>query len=103
MKVKIKIGGPLRERLKGFKDGEMDLELDQGARVSEVFPLLSLKVEDVRVIMLNRRPLARDMTLKDGDRLALFPPELAFNCYVAINFFNNLIRETRPPDHDQDP
>ncbi len=92
MKVTIKLGGPLRERVSGHVDGLMTVDLADQARVSAALAAVSLAPGQVRVIMLNGRPIREDEPLKEGDRLALFPPELAYNGYVAINFFNNLIR-----------
>ncbi len=93
MRLTVKLGGPLRGKVSGHRDGELGLELPPEATVSTALQALGLSVAEVRVIMLNGRPLKADERLKDGDRLALFPPELAFNAYVAINFFNALIRE----------
>ncbi len=89
----------MRQIIKGLKDGQKTLTLVQGARISDAFEALDLEVTAVRVIMLNGRPVHSDSELKEGDRLAIWPPELAFNKYVAINFFNVLakdkIRESR--------
>ncbi len=93
MNITIKAGGPLRKRLEGLKDGQKILELAPGAKVSDAFAALGLEVTEVRVMMLNGRPVHSDLELKEGDRLALYPPELAFNKYVAINFFNVLAKE----------
>ncbi len=99
MNIIIKAGGPLRLRLENLKDGQRNLALAEGAKVTDAFKALGLDLTGVRVIMLNGRPVHSDLELKEGDRLALFPPELAFNKYVAINFFNVLakdgIRKTR--------
>ena len=93
MNITIKAGGPLRKRLEGLKDGQRILELAPGAKVSDAFAALGLEVTEVRVMMLNGRPVHSDLELKEGDRLAIYPPELAFNKYVAINFFNVLAKE----------
>jgi hypothetical protein len=93
MTVTIKLGGPLRDKVSGHVDGLLRLDMPDGSRVSDCLRALHLEVGAVRVIMLGGRPVAGDVVLSDGDRLALFPPELAYNTYVAVNFFNNMIRE----------
>lgn len=98
MHLTIKIGGPLRQRLEGRHDhGLINLEMPEGSRVSDVFAELGLIGDVVRVLMVNGRPIKDDLLLKDGDRLGLFPRELAFNVCTAISFFNPLARE-----HNQD-
>lgn len=100
MQITVKLGGPLRQRVEGHHHGEMSLELEAGTLVSQVLERLGLDGDVVRVLMLNGRPLAEDKELKDGDRLALFPRELAYNLYAAINFFNPLSRPGSSHDKD---
>ena len=92
MRVSVKLGGPLRKRIPGHDRGEMSVDLEARGKVSDVLTGLDLGGDAVRVLMLNGRPIAKDCELKEGDRLALFPRELAFNMYVATNFFNPLAR-----------
>lgn len=91
MKVTVKIGGPLRAKVEGLVEGCRVLDLEPGARLTEAISALGLKLDDVRVIMLNGRPVFDNTCLTDGDRLAMFPPQLAFNMYMAINFHNHLL------------
>jgi len=93
MKITVKLGGPLRQRVAGHQAGELALELPAGARVSGALKALGLMGDVVRVLMLNGRPIRYDQELNEGDRLGLWPRELAFNMYVATNFFNPLARE----------
>jgi hypothetical protein len=93
MKITVKLGGPLRQRVPGHICGELCLELPPGARVSDALKALDLLGDVVRVLMLNGRPIRHDQALSEGDRLGLWPRELAFNMYVATNFFNPLARE----------
>lgn len=93
MKVTIKVGGPLRQKVDGLVGGERVLDLEEGALLSSIFPVIDLDVTEVRVIMVNGRPVGEDLVLKDGDRVGMFPRALAFNMYVAINFFNTLVRD----------
>lgn len=93
MNITIKLGGPLRKKIQGHVMGEMTLSLEDGAHVSQALRKLGLEGDAVRVLMLNHRPIASDVELKPGDRLALFPRELAFNVMTAVSFFNPLARE----------
>ena len=55
--------------------GRRELELPDGARVEDVWPLLELGEEPEGLLYaLNRRYAARDATLADGDEVALIPP-----------------------------
>jgi sulfur carrier protein ThiS len=92
MKINVKLGGPLRQRVPGHICGELCLELPEDARVSDALKALGLVGDVVRVLMLNGRPIRYDQELGEGDRLGLWPRELAFNMYVATNFFNPLAR-----------
>ena len=92
MRVSVKLGGPLRKRIPGHDRGELSLDLEPGSMVSDVLSGLDIGGDVVRVLMLNGKPIVLDMELVDGDRLSLFPRELAFNMYVATNFFNPLAR-----------
>jgi len=38
------------------------------------------------MILLNGRAVDLAAPLTDGDRIGLFPPELAYNTFVAISF-----------------
>jgi hypothetical protein len=42
------------------------------------------------MILLNGRGVDSESILSNGDRIALFPPEMAFNMYVAISFRRDL-------------
>ena len=91
--ITIKVGGPLRKKVSDLVGGERKINLPDGGRISEAISALDLTPADVRVMMLNGRPVRSNVELAEGDRLAVFPPEQAFNMYVAINFFNALLRD----------
>ena len=93
MRISVKLGGPLRKRVQGHERGEMNLDLAAGARVSDALLALGLVGDVVRVLMVNGRPIKHDQEMQEGDRLALFPRELAFNTQVAVNFYNPLARQ----------
>jgi hypothetical protein len=42
------------------------------------------------MILVNGKGVGFDSVLNDGDRIALFPPEMAFNMYVALSFRRDL-------------
>jgi len=84
----------LRKKVQGHNQGEMTLNLSEGARVSEAILALGLDFDTVRVIMKNGRAIHSDEVLQAGDRLGLFPRELAYNTITAISFFNPLARKT---------
>jgi sulfur carrier protein ThiS len=86
MNITVKLGGPLRLKVMGLVDGERRLTLPAESRVTAALAALGLVPAQVRVAMRNGRPIRGDEALAEGDRLALFPPELAYNNYVAINF-----------------
>ena len=93
MDITIKLGGPLRQKISGHDRGLMVIQLNEGARVSDALIALGLGTDDVRVIMKNGRAIHSDEALADGDRLGMFPRELAYNTMTAISFFNPLARK----------
>ena len=92
MDITIKLGGPLRKKIEGHDRGLMILDLPEEARVTDALAALGLGPGDVRVLMKNGRPISGDEVLQHGDRLGVFPPELAYNMITAISFFNPLAR-----------
>jgi len=82
--VTVKLGGSLRNRAADPVQGVETLVLPDGARISDLFSPLKLAPGEARIILHNGRPAGPDALLSDGDRVALFPPELAFNMYVAL-------------------
>lgn len=98
MKITIKLGGPLRKKIEGHDRGEMVLDLTDGGRISDALIALNLGPDEVRVIMKNGRAIHEDEVLQDGDRLGLFPRELAYNTMTAISFFNPLARKKTSDD-----
>jgi len=83
MHIHLKIGSSLRERLPQFPRGEGDLEIPgrpaasaetESATVADVIALLGLQEKDVNLMYRNHELVAPSARLRDGDRLALFPP-----------------------------
>ncbi len=90
MKITLKLGGPLRKKVEGLVDGEIVLDLPDGAHITTAIEALGLKREDVKLVMHNHKAAPYDYELQDGDRLGLFPPQLAYNMYVALSFRSEL-------------
>jgi len=92
VQITVKLAGPLRKEVEGLVGGEKTLNLPEGTTVSQAIEALGLTGK-VRMLMLNGRPLQQDGPVKDGDRLMLLPPSLAYNMYVATNFLAPSVRE----------
>ncbi len=92
MLISVKLAGPLRETVQGHDHGELRLELAAGTTVAGAVEAMGLEGR-VRMLLLNGRPLLHDQELKEGDRLFLLPPELAYNMYVATGFLSPMARE----------
>jgi sulfur carrier protein ThiS len=91
MQITVKLHASLRPYGKSdSKDGLFSLETSEKATVREVIRELGIPPEKVRMILLNGRGVDSEIILSNGDRIALFPPEMAFNMYVAISFRRDL-------------
>ena len=91
MQVTVKLHASLRPYGRSdSNDGLFPLETTEKATVREVIQELGIPPEKVKMILLNGRGANFDSVLNDGDRVALFPPEMAFNMYVAISFRRDL-------------
>jgi molybdopterin converting factor small subunit len=88
--ITVKLGGALREKVSNLVDGETIVDVEPGTLISGVIEKLGLKPEDVKLVMHNHRASPYDEEVKDGDRLGLFPPQLAYNMYVALSFRSQL-------------
>ena len=85
IRITVLLGGDLRkEARKGCQ--EFELELRSGSQVQDLLPLLGLSSERVKMIMVNGRGATLDTPIGEGNRVALFPPELAFNTFVSLGF-----------------
>ncbi|MGZ8686796.1 MAG: molybdenum cofactor biosynthesis protein [Gaiellaceae bacterium] len=72
MRIAVKLFAVLRERA-GAR--EVELELPDGACVTDVWPALELGDEPAGLLLaVNRAYVARDAPLNDGDEVALIPP-----------------------------
>ena len=94
MRITVLLGGPLRNEA-GEGHQELELELAPGSRIADVLDRLRLPVQRVKMIMLNGLGSAPDAVIQDGDRVAFFPPELAFNTFVSLGFRKESVEKRR--------
>jgi len=91
MRITVKLGGFLRDKVPGHREGLLELELNPGSHITDAIKAMGLKKEDVKLVMKNHRAVLNvDEELRDGDRLGLFPPQLAYNTFVALSFRSRL-------------
>jgi len=94
IRVDIKLNASLRRYDKTNSDhGLVPVELDEGITIHEVLRKLGIPAEKVKMLLLNGKGATFDSILSNGDRIALFPPEIAFNMYVAVSFRRDLIEK----------
>ncbi|MBF0477061.1 MAG: MoaD/ThiS family protein [Deltaproteobacteria bacterium] len=101
--ITVKLGAFLRNKVQGHNQGELQLALPGGSLVSDAIAALGLTLKDVRLALLNHCTLSQDEVLNDGDRLSLFPPQLAYNMYVAICFANRIPQDKPSADSPEAP
>jgi molybdopterin converting factor small subunit len=85
MRITVLLGGNLRNEA-GEGSQEFESELPSGSRVEDLLPRLGLSQDRIKMIMVNGRGATLDTEISEGDRVALFPPELAFNTFVSLGF-----------------
>jgi len=91
MQLTVKLHASLRPYERSSSNGGLfPLETREKATVREVIRELGIPPEKVRMILLNGKGADSNSILSNGDRIALFPPEMAFNMYVAISFRRDL-------------
>lgn len=52
----------------------MELELNEGTTLREVLNILHLPKDEVKQVFINGIRSDEDVIIKDGDRIAIFPP-----------------------------
>lgn len=94
MQITVKLNASLRQYGRGVSsNGTLLLDIEENATAREVVQKLWIPLEKVKMILLNGKGVGFDSILNDGDRIALFPPEMAFNMYVALSFRRDLIKK----------
>ena len=86
MRITIKLGGPLRDKVPCDPAGEIRLDLPEGTWLSQALRPLGLNAREVSILLLNGRPLSEDKVLTSGDRLALFHPCQAFTTISCLTY-----------------
>jgi len=91
IRIDVKLNASLRRYDRTHSEhGLVPLELGEGATVREVIGELGIPAEKAKMVILNGKGATLDAPLSNGDRVALFPPEMAFNMYVAFSFRRDL-------------
>ena len=85
MRVTVLLGGSLRHE-GGTGQQQFDMELPAESQVKDVMRQLRLPANRAKMIMVNGRGATLDTKISEGDRVALFPPELSFNTFVSLGF-----------------
>ena len=85
MRIIVLLGGNLRNEA-GEGSQEFELKLLPGSQVEDLLPRLGLPQDRIKMIMVNGRGATLHTEISKGDRVALFPPELAFNTFVSLGF-----------------
>ena len=85
IRITVLLGGNLRKEA-GEGRQEFEVELTSGAQVEDLLSRLGLPQDRVKMIMVNGRGATLDIPIANGDRVALFPPELSFNTFVSLGF-----------------
>jgi molybdopterin converting factor small subunit len=73
MQVEVQLYANLR-KYAPEKDPLLLLDLDDGARVSDILRTLRIGEDVELVLLVNGRPGKKDGVLRDGDRIVMFPP-----------------------------
>jgi sulfur-carrier protein len=74
-KVELRLFGELRGYVKGLKLGEgYTLDVEGSNTIDDLMRNLGIPSDTVKIILVNGRSREATYTLKDNDRLALFPP-----------------------------
>lgn len=76
------------------------MELPSGACVQDLIERLGLPLSRVRMILINGRGCTLSSPVGEGDRVALFPPELSFNTFISLNFRKERVNRLRPPEEE---
>lgn len=75
MSVHIKLSTTLRDHVPGYNPLE-GLSLDPAGlgTAGDAARKLNLPLDDIKIVMLNGRHASLESPLRDGDRVAFFPP-----------------------------
>lgn len=75
MKVNVTAYATLKKYMPQIKVGEfLILELEEGTQLKEIYDRFSIPQEEVKQVFINGLRAQNDTILKEGDRIAIFPP-----------------------------
>jgi len=75
MKIEVNLYASLAKYLPKNSEGKpCIMEVGEGANVRQLLEQLKVPSDVVKIIFLNGAHAGTDATLKDGDRLGVFPP-----------------------------
>ncbi len=81
--ITLILGASLRHRVPGAARGPVALELAEPLSVRDLLARIDIRESEARLVLINHRKAGLGTPVRPGDRVAIFPPELAFNLYVA--------------------
>jgi len=75
MKIEVNLYATLKRYLENGTGGKPSvLEISEDTSVKDIIQKLKISGDSVKLIFINGVHAEKDTTLKDGDRLGLFPP-----------------------------
>ncbi len=82
MRIDVILYGKLGKKVEGYDDtlgslAKIELELEKELQIAQVMKRLDIREEEVSHIFLNREYSHPERVVEDGDRLALFPKDMA--------------------------
>ncbi len=95
MRIKVIIGTSLRAKVAELKSGRGLIELAPGGTLSDLFRQLNLEPVEVRSVLINRRPVRADQTLREGDRVGIFPADCGGINEITF-YYHQPLREAGP-------
>lgn len=76
MNLLVKLSTTLRDHVPDYRPtpGLELTDVPEGCTAAELAERLSIPVGEIKIVMINGRQSALDQVLRDGDRVAYFPP-----------------------------
>ncbi len=75
MKIEVNLYATLKRYIKNETEGKSSaIDVEEGTCVKDIIQKLKIPADSVKLIFINGVHAKADTTLKDGDRLGLFPP-----------------------------
>jgi len=75
MKIEVVLYAQLACRLPGERAGNScPMDVQDGCAISDVLTSLDIPLDSPKILFINGRHAKEDTILKEGDRLAVFPP-----------------------------